>query len=57
MAFKHLTTDIEFIEIESCGYCKHIKFTSISTVIDCEHKPEKFTTNSECNKFEWKIPR
>lgn len=57
MAFKHHTIDTEFTEIESCGYCKNIKFTGTSTIIDCEHKPEKFTTNSKCDKFEWKNPK
>lgn len=56
MAFNKPTIATEFEEIQSCGYCKNIKFTSISTIIDCEYKPEKFTTNSKCDKFEWKVP-
>lgn len=56
MAFKQPTIDAEFEEVESCGFCKHIKFTGISNIIDCDYKPEKFTTNSKCDKFDWKIP-
>lgn len=54
MGFKQSAIEVEYQDVESCGFCKHIKFTGISNIIDCEHKPEKFTVNSHCIKFEWK---